>query len=83
MRTDQQIRFFTTPSGARVAYSAVCSGPVIVRTPPWISHLDLEWKIPAIRAFYERLARHHTVVRYDSLGCGLSDRAREDFSLVA
>ncbi len=83
MRTDQQIRFFTTPSGARVAYSAVGSGPVIVRTPPWISHLDLEWKIPAIRAFYERLARHHTVVRYDSLGCGLSDRAREDFSLVA
>ncbi len=82
MRTDQQIRFLTTPEGARIAYSAVGSGPAIVRTPPWISHLDLEWKIPAIRSFYEPLAQNHTVVRYDSYGCGLSDRGRHDFSLA-
>jgi len=31
----------------------------------------------------ERLAEHHTVVRYDMYGCGLSDRERSDFSLEA
>lgn len=81
MRTDQQIRFFSTSEGVRVAYSAMGSGPAIVRTPPWLSHLDLEWKIPAIRAFFEQLAENHTVVRYDSLGCGLSDWSRSDFSI--
>jgi len=83
IRTDPEIRFLTTSGGARVAYSAVGTGPAIVRTPPWISHLDLEWKIPQIRTFIERLARHHTVVRYDTHGCGLSDRNRRDFSIAA
>jgi pimeloyl-ACP methyl ester carboxylesterase len=82
MRIDQQIRFLTTPDGARIAYSAVGNGLPIVRTPPWLSHLDLEWKIPAVREFYERMAKRHTVVRYDSLGYGLSDWARQDFSIA-
>jgi pimeloyl-ACP methyl ester carboxylesterase len=83
MSTGQQIRFLTTADGARIAYSAVGSGAAVVRTPPWLSHLDLEWKIPAIRSFFEQLARSHTVVRYDSQGCGLSDRDRDDFSIAA
>jgi len=83
MRSEQQIRFLTTSDGARIAYSAVGSGPALVRTPPWLSHLDIEWKIPQIRGFYEKLARNHTVVRYDSHGCGLSDWGRRDFSLAA
>jgi pimeloyl-ACP methyl ester carboxylesterase len=83
MRTDQQIRFLTLPDGARVAYSAVGSGPALIRTAPWLSHLDLEWQILRIRAFYEQLARNHTVIRYDSYGCGLSDWGRQDFSLAS
>jgi len=83
MPTEPQIRFLTTAGGARIAYSALGSGPAIVRTPPWISHLDLEWKIPQFRTFIERLTPHHTVVRYDSHGCGLSDRNRLDFSIEA
>jgi pimeloyl-ACP methyl ester carboxylesterase len=83
MRTEPQIRFLTTSDGARMAYSALGTGPAIVRTPPGISHLDLEWKIPQIRTFFERLAQHHTVVRYDSHGCGLSDRNRCNFSVAA
>jgi pimeloyl-ACP methyl ester carboxylesterase len=83
MHPEPQIRFLTTSDGARIAYSALGTGPAIVRTPPWVSHLDLEWKIPQIRTFLERLARHHTVVRYDSQGCGLSDRNRRNFSIAA
>jgi len=83
MPTDQQIRFLSTPDGVRIAYSAVGTGTALVRTPPWLSHLDLEWKIPAFRDFFGQLAQHHTVVRYDSHGCGLSDRHRVDFSIAA
>jgi pimeloyl-ACP methyl ester carboxylesterase len=57
------------------------SGAPLVRTPPWLSHLDLEWRLPPVREFYEWLARKHTVVRYDSQGCGLSEWKRSDFSL--
>ncbi len=83
MQTDQRIQFFTAPQGTRIAYSIVGAGPAIVRTPPWISHLDGEWQTPPIRHFYESIAEHHTVVRYDSLGCGLSDWTRTDFSAAS
>src|SRR5205814_4146986 len=31
----------------------------------------------------EALAREHTVIRYDKVGCGLSDRPRTDFTMEA
>jgi pimeloyl-ACP methyl ester carboxylesterase/DNA-binding CsgD family transcriptional regulator len=40
----------------------------------WISHLELEWEIPEYRAFVSALSRSRTVIRYDRLGTGLSDR---------
>jgi pimeloyl-ACP methyl ester carboxylesterase/DNA-binding CsgD family transcriptional regulator len=39
------------------------------------------WENPEHRRFVEALAREHTVIRYDKLGCGLSDRARTDFTM--
>ena len=80
---EQQIRFCTTPDGVRIAYATVGQGPPLVCTPAALSHLEQEWAWPARRAFLERLAEHHTVVRYDMYGCGLSDRERSDFSLEA
>ena len=56
-------------------------GPALVVPPPWISHQELAWQIPAYRRFWERLAKHHTVVNYDRPGTGLSDRTRTEFSL--
>ena len=83
MQTDQRIQFFTAPQGTRIAYSTVGAGPAIVRTAPWLSHLDGEWQTPPIRRFYESIAEHHSVVRYDSPGCGLSDWARAEFSAAS
>jgi pimeloyl-ACP methyl ester carboxylesterase len=40
----------------------------------WVSHLELDWGNPAFRGFVEALASRRMVVRYDSLGSGLSDR---------
>ncbi|MFI5955914.1 alpha/beta fold hydrolase [Cryptosporangium sp. NPDC051539] len=71
--TDQQIGFVAAPGG-RVAYAEVGSGPPLVLPTPWISHLERDWEGPEFRAFLGALARTHRVIRYDRLGCGLSDR---------
>jgi DNA-binding CsgD family transcriptional regulator/pimeloyl-ACP methyl ester carboxylesterase len=49
--------------------------------PGWVSHLGALWDVPSHRRFIESLARQYTVIRFDKLGCGLSDRARWVFSL--
>jgi pimeloyl-ACP methyl ester carboxylesterase len=78
---EQQIRFCITTDGLRLAYSTVGQGPALVVPPGWISHQEMGWQDPAYRRFWERLARHHTLVGYDRPGTGLSDRNRTDFSL--
>jgi len=79
----QQIRFCTSRDGVRIAYAILGDGPPLVWPPGWVGHLELQWEQPAIRSFYERLARHHTLVIYDRRGTGLSDRNRTDLSLEA
>jgi pimeloyl-ACP methyl ester carboxylesterase/DNA-binding CsgD family transcriptional regulator len=76
----QVVRFAGTPAG-RVAYSVMGSGPPLVCLLGWVSHLGLMWESPEHRRFVEALAREHTVIRYDKLGCGLSDRVRADFTM--
>ncbi|MFL6145048.1 MAG: alpha/beta fold hydrolase [Labedaea sp.] len=76
----QVVRFAGTPVG-RVAYSVTGSGPPVVCLLGWVSHLGLMWENSEHRRFVEALAREHTVVRYDKLGCGLSDRTRGDFTM--
>src|SRR5262249_12017935 len=77
----QQIGFCTTADGARIAYATVGTGPPLVVVEPRFSHLGLDWEEPRVRDFWETIASHHMVVRYDTPGCGLSDRNRSDFSL--
>jgi pimeloyl-ACP methyl ester carboxylesterase/DNA-binding CsgD family transcriptional regulator len=73
---DQEIRFCST-AGGRVAYALTGDGPPLVIGGWWVSHLELDWEQPDFRAFVEALAARRTVVRYDPLGTGLSDRAAD------
>ena len=75
MPPDQEIRFCPTPAG-RIAYATVGSGPPLVLPALWVSHLEREWEFPEYRTFVSALARSRTVIRYDRLGTGLSDRDR-------
>ena len=74
------MRFAATPGG-RVAYAVTGSGPPLLCVPGWVSHLGLMWDDPAHRRFFEALSQGHTVIRFDKLGCGLSDRERTDFTM--
>jgi pimeloyl-ACP methyl ester carboxylesterase/DNA-binding CsgD family transcriptional regulator len=73
---EQKIGFFDFEA-RKIAYATVGDGPAIVFPSWWLSHLEVEWRDPAVRAFFGALAGERTVVRYDRLGVGLSDRRRE------
>jgi pimeloyl-ACP methyl ester carboxylesterase len=73
----QEIRFCRT-DGGRVAYAVVGEGPALVLAGWWVSHLEVDWERPDFRAFVEALGERYTVVRYDPLGTGLSDRDTPD-----
>jgi pimeloyl-ACP methyl ester carboxylesterase len=80
---DQQLHHFYTSDGSRVAYSLIGEGPLLVQAGPRIGHLALEMDIAPIRAMYNALAGKFSVVRYDTIGYGLSDWRREQFSLAS
>ena len=81
--TDQQIRFCTSSDGVGIAYATIGSGPPLVKAANWLSHLEVDGKSPVWRHWIRDLSRHHTLVRYDPRGCGLSDWNVDEFSLEA
>jgi pimeloyl-ACP methyl ester carboxylesterase/DNA-binding CsgD family transcriptional regulator len=81
---DQVVGFCKGQAG-RIAYAIVGEGSPLLFPTWWISHLELTWANERFRAFIEALAARHTVIRYDPLGSGLSERRRaeEHFCLEA
>jgi pimeloyl-ACP methyl ester carboxylesterase/DNA-binding CsgD family transcriptional regulator len=76
----QQIRFCTSRDGARIAYATCGAGPTLVRMPHLVSHLKYDWDSLIWRHWLSLFASHHTLISYDSRGCGLSDREGIEFS---
>ena len=69
-------------AGRRVAYAVTGSGPPLVAPAWWVSHLELDWKDETFRAFWESVGAGHSLVRYDRLGVGMSDRDLHDDDLT-
>lgn len=80
---EQEIRFCTAADGVRIGYATAGSGPPLVKAANYLTHLEHDWKGPVWRHWLRGLAEHHTLVRYDERGCGLSDRDVTDFSIEA
>lgn len=70
---DQKISFCTAPDGVQLAYPSVGSGPVVLKAPNWMNHLDYDWRSPIFAPLFKCLARDHRLVRFDQRGNGLSD----------
>ena len=68
----QRVHFCTTTDGVRLAYASSGSGPPLVRAGNWLTHLDHDWDSPVWRDWLRTLSEHHTLIRYDERGCGLS-----------
>ena len=80
-RYEQEIRFCTTGDGVQLAYSCIGSGPPLVKTGNWMTHLEFDFETPIWRHLYRELSRDHQLIRYDARGNGLSDREVGDVSL--
>ena len=70
----QQIRFATTSDGVKVAFAESGKGDPLVRAGHWMTHLEWDWQTPVWGPWLEALSARHHLYRYDSRGCGLSDR---------
>lgn len=75
LRMEPRIQYALANDGVSIACWTMGSGtPLVILMPPGRSHAQLEWTVPALRHWFERQARGHTLVRYDMRGTGLSDR---------
>src|SRR5690349_6566046 len=79
----QQIKFCQAPDGVRIAYAVSGTGPPMLVSTCWLSHLQHDWESPVWRHFLEDVGRFVTIIRYDERGYGLSDWDVSDFSLEA
>jgi pimeloyl-ACP methyl ester carboxylesterase/DNA-binding CsgD family transcriptional regulator len=80
---NQEIRFCTTSDRVQLAYAVSGEGPPLVMSATWLTHLEHQWRSLAWRPWLDAFTREHKVLRYDSRGCGLSDRNAEDLSFDA
>lgn len=81
MPGESQIRFLPV-AGRRVAYEVRGSGPPLIAPAWWVSHLELDWQDAGVRRFWDTVAAEHTLIRYDRLGVGMSDRDVRDADLT-
>jgi pimeloyl-ACP methyl ester carboxylesterase/DNA-binding CsgD family transcriptional regulator len=79
-----ELRYTRTADGVTIAYQVLGRGPALVWLPS-LGNLVAQWRVPALRAAYERLARSVTLVLFDGRGMGSSDRRVElaDLGLAA
>lgn len=80
---EQEIRFCIAPDGVRIAYATAGTGPPLVKAANYLTHLEHDWNGPVWKHWLRGLAQHHTLIRYDERGCGLSDRDVRDLSTDA
>ena len=81
---EPRIQFAKTADGVSIAFSTLGKGQPFVQTPVAVCGvLQVEWQIPEIRAWDERVAQKRMLVKYDSRCTGLSTRAAGDCSLDA
>lgn len=76
----QHIAFCRASDGVRLAYGVAGEGPPLVRAANWMTHLGYDIESPVWRHWVRDLAAHHTFIRYDERGCGLSDWEAADFT---
>ncbi len=81
---EPRIQYAKTEDGVSIAYATTGQGPPFVAAPePPVSHIQLDWQRPRIRALIESAGAERTIVRFDARGLGLSDREVDDFSINA
>jgi pimeloyl-ACP methyl ester carboxylesterase len=77
----QEVRFARVADGTRIAFATTGSGYPLINAAHWLGHLEFDLQTPVWREWVERLSARYRLTRYDSRGCGLSDRDVSSISL--
>ena len=76
-----EIRFLTV-EGRRLAYEVSGEGPLLLAPAWWVSHLEVDRRNQVFARFWEAIGDGYSLVRYDRLGVGVSDRELRDEDLT-
>lgn len=79
----QEIRFCRAADGVRIGYASMGKGPPLVKAANYLTHLEYDHEGPVWSHWLNELSQHHTLIRYDTRGCGLSDREADRYSTEA
>ncbi len=73
---EPRIQYAKTSDGVSIAYWALGDGgtTLMMTSPLVFSNISLEWQIPDLRRWYERLATNRRLVRFDGRNLGMSER---------
>lgn len=74
------VRYCSTADGVRIAFEQLGSGPPIVKSANWMSHLDEDRDSPLWRHWLSLLTDGRQLTRFDGRGFGLSEREPADLS---
>lgn len=80
---EQQIRFCEASDGVRIAYGTTGEGPPLIKAANYLTHLEHDYKGPTWKHWINGLSEHHTFIRYDARGSGLSDWDVDQYSIEA
>ena len=73
----QRIRYIQLPSGHSMAYAIVGSGPPVILVEHGRSDLEAEWQLASEQKRFLQLAERNTLIRFDAIGSGQSDRSAD------
>ena len=77
----QEVRFCASADGTRLAYAATGRGPPLVKAANWLTHLEDDRRSAIWEPWVRALSSRFRYLRYDTRGCGLSDREPQELSL--
>src|SRR5688572_31793246 len=78
--SSQRIRYLRASDGVKLAWAEAGSGPVVVKTSNWLTHLEYEWESPVWQHWMRFFSRHFRFIRYDERGCGMTEWNVADLS---
>jgi len=80
---EQTIGYCWTSDRDRIAYASMGDGAPLVKAANWMTHLGFDLVSPVWRHWLRDLSAHRRLLRYDELGCGLSDWDATEYSVDA
>lgn len=65
---------YALSGGVHIAYQVIGDGPFdLVFVPGFVTHMELQWKLPGFGSFLTDLGRFSRLIRFDKRGTGMSD----------